>query len=238
MCVLHVQAISAADLIFVNWIIIVAEVFYVVACAKTGGKHMEATLRKERINFMAGDDYGYTMADIEALPEGQRAELLDGELFMMATPTATHQAILMWLSVEVYTKIRDKGGKCKVFAAPFAVYLMNDEKNYVEPDILVICEKEKLDNKGCHGAPDWAVEIVSPTSKKMDFYRKLDAYKLAGVREYWIIDPVKKAIVVYNLEEESIPEIYHFSDTVKSGILEDFEIDFSGLADYDYGEIN
>ena len=198
---------------------------------------MEAILRKERFDFMAGsDDYGYTIADIEALPEGQRAELLDGEMFMMATPTATHQAILMWLGVEIYTKIRDKGGKCKAFVAPFAVYLMNDDRNYVEPDILVICDREKLDKKGCHGAPDWAVEIVSPSSKKLDFYKKVAAYQMAGVREYWIIDPEKKAVVVYNLEQEAIPEIYHFTDTVKSGVLEEFEIDFSKMEDYDYDE--
>lgn len=197
---------------------------------------MEATLRKEGFNIMSVDDFGYTIADIEALPEGQRAELLNGEMFMMASPTATHQAILSWLHVEIYTKIRDKGGKCKAFVSPFAVYLMNDEKNYVEPDVVVICDRGKLDNKGCHGAPDWAVEIVSPSSKKLDFYKKLDAYKNAGVREYWIIEPSKKAVIVYNLEEECIPELYHFTDTVKSRVLEDFEIDFSKMSDYDYGE--
>lgn len=185
---------------------------------------------------MSSDFNGHTIADIEALPEGQRAELLDGEMFMMASPTATHQAILMWLGAEVFIKIKEKGGKCKAFVAPFAVYLMNDDRNYVEPDILVICDRDKLDNKGCHGAPDWVVEIVSPSSKKLDFYKKLSAYESAGVREYWIIDAAKKAVIVYNIEKNAIPAIYHFTDVVKVGVLEDFEIDFSKMTDYDFGE--
>ena len=185
---------------------------------------------------MSSSDFkGYTIADIEALPEGQRAELLDGEMFMMATPTLTHQAISGWLYVEVVTKIRDKKGKCKAFTAPCGVYIKDDDKNYVEPDLVVICDKDKLDNKGCHGAPDWIVEIVSPSSKKMDFYKKLNVYAEAGVREYWIIDPSRKAVIVYNTEQNNIPEIHTFSDVIKVNVLEDFEIDFSKMTDYDYG---
>ena len=197
---------------------------------------MESLLRKRELHSMSSDFNGYTITDIEALPEGQRAELLDGEMFMMASPTATHQEILSWLYVEIYTKIKAKGGKCKAFMSPFAVYLMNDDRNYVEPDILVICDRDKLDNKGCHGAPDWVVEIVSPSSKKLDFYKKLSAYESAGVREYWIIDAAKKAVIVYNIEKNAIPAIYHFTDVVKVGVLEDFEIDFSKMTDYDFGE--
>ena len=197
---------------------------------------MEAVLRKKEFYGMSSSDFkSYTVADIEALPEGQRAELLDGEMFMMATPSLTHQAILMWLSVEVFTKIRDKKGKCKAFVALCAVYIKDDEKNYVEPDLVVICDKDKLDNKGCHGAPDWIVEIVSPSSKKMDFYKKLNVYAEAGVREYWIIDPSRKAVIVYNTEQNNIPEIHTFSDVVKVSVIEDFEIDFSKMTDYDYG---
>lgn len=199
---------------------------------------MDTTVRKKKEwNSMPGSTGGrYTIADIENLPEGVRAELLGGELFLMSSPSTTHQAILTWLGFEIYANIREKSGRCKTFLAPFAVYLMNDETNYVEPDIVVICDKEKIDNRGCHGAPDWALEIVSPSSKRLDFYKKLTAYKEAGVREYWIVDPARQAIVVYNLEEDKIPEIYHFTDVVKSGVLEEFSIDFSGMLEYDYGE--
>ena len=190
---------------------------------------METAIRKKE-----SWDMGYTVADIEALPEGQRAELIDGEMYMMASPSATHQAVQIWLATEIYAKIREKGGKCKAFSAPFAVYIMEDDKNYVEPDIVVICDRDKIDKKGCQGAPDWVIEIVSPFSKKMDFYKKLDLYERAGVREYWVIDASKKAIVIYTLENEGIPEIHSFSDVVKAAVLGDFEIDFSKMTDYEF----
>ena len=100
---------------------------------------------------------------------------------------------------------------------------------------MVVCDKDKLDNKGCHGAPDWIVEIVSPSSKRMDYYRKLTTYAEAGVREYWVIDISRRSIIVHRLEQSDIPEIHSFSDVIKVSVLEDFEIDFSKMVDYDYG---
>lgn len=171
----------------------------------------------------------YTVADIEALPEGERAELIDGELFMMASPTLTHQEILMWLSAKVWNYIVEHEGKCKVLPAPFAVYIKDDIHNYVEPDISVICDKEKLDEKGCHGAPDWVIEIVSPSSRYMDYARKLSLYEAAGVREYWIVDPEQRIIMVYDLEHKEEPELHTFSERVKVGIYEDLFLDFNEL---------
>ena len=176
----------------------------------------------------------YTIEDIEALPEGQRAELFDGEMIMMATPSTSHQAILMWLSNEIYSQIKEKKGPCRVFPAPCAVYLMKDRWNYVEPDILVICEKDKLDKKGCHGAPDWVIEIVSPSSRRLDYYKKLAYYERAGVREYWIVDPEKKKITVYDLEQERDVAVYTFDDTIQVGIYEEFAIDFSKIDEYEF----
>lgn len=143
-----------------------------------------------------------TVADIEALPEGKRAELIDGEMFMMASPMFTHQDLLMWISVRIAQYIAEKGGPCEVVPAPFAVYIANDEHNYVEPDVVVICDRDKLDERGCHGAPDWAVEIVSPSSKYMDYVRKLALYQRTGVREYWLVDPIRKCITVYRMEKK------------------------------------
>lgn len=141
---------------------------------------------------------GYTIADIEALPEGERAELIDGELFWMEAPTWTHQDILMQLSFEISLYIRGKKGKCRVLPAPFAVYIKKDKRNYVEPDISVICDEEKKSEKGCQGAPDWMIEIVSPSSKKMDYERKVKLYREAGAREYWIVDPEAETVAVYD----------------------------------------
>lgn len=171
----------------------------------------------------------YTVKDIEALPEGERAELIDGKIYMMASPTLTHQDILSWLNMRIRMYIMEKRGTCKVLPAPFAVYIKNDDHNYVEPDVSVICDLNKLDEKGCHGAPDWVIEIVSPSSKAMDYIIKCSLYEKAGVRDYWIVDPKVKSIMVYDFEQGTSRQ-YAFSDQVKAGIYEDLFIDFDEIA--------
>ena len=168
----------------------------------------------------------YTIDDIYALPDGQRAELIDGQMYMMAPPTRMHQRITLELSTVINNYIKDKGGSCEVDIAPFAVFLNADDKNYVEPDISVICNPDKLTDKGCTGAPDWIIEIVSPGSRRTDYYTKLFKYRTAGVREYWIVDPEKNRIMVYSFESDDTAE-YTFSEAVKTGIYDDLEIDFS-----------
>ena len=171
----------------------------------------------------------YTIEDIYALPDGQRAELIDGQMYMMAPPSRKHQRITLELSTIINNYIKRKGGSCEVDIAPFAVFLNEDDKNYVEPDISVICSSEKLTDKGCAGAPDWIIEIVSPGSRRMDYFTKLFKYRTAGVREYWIVDPEKNRILVYNFESEDTGD-YSFSDTVKAGIYDDLTIDFNSIA--------
>ena len=107
---------------------------------------------------------------------------------------------------------------------------LEDNRNYVEPDISIICDKSKLTEKGCLGAPDWIIEIVSPGSRQMDYFTKLFKYRTAGVREYWIVDSLKNRITVYNFELESTGE-YNFNDSIKVGIYEDLYIDFSTVTD-------
>ena len=170
----------------------------------------------------------YTIDDIYALPDGQRAELIDGQMYMMAPPTRRHQRITLELSTIINNYIKDKGGSCEVDIAPFAVFLNEDDKNYVEPDISVICAPEKLTDNGCTGAPDWIIEIVSPGSRRMDYFVKLFKYRTAGVREYWIVDPEKNRVTVYLFDSDNTEE-YSFSDTVKVGIYDDLEIDLSSI---------
>ena len=153
--------------------------------------------REEGFTMLKGGK-SYTIADIEALPEGERAELIDGELFMMSSPKRLHQDILLELAIEIRMFIRKKKGTCKTYIAPFAVRIKKDNRNYVEPDISVICDKDKLDEKGCQGAPDWMIEIVSPSSKTMDYERKVKLYREAGAREYWIVDPEAETVTVYD----------------------------------------
>ncbi len=172
-------------------------------------------------------DY-YTIEDIYNLPDGQRAELIDGELYMMATPSRVHQELVSDFTYLIKDYIKNNNGDCKVYPAPFAVFLNANNDIYLEPDISVICDKNKLTDEGCKGAPDWIIEIVSPSSRAMDYNKKLLKYGTAGVREYWIVDPIKQLIMVYNFEHDTF-EQYSFSDKVKAGIYEDFEIDFAGI---------
>lgn len=175
----------------------------------------------------------YTLDDIYNLPDGTRAELIDGQIYYMAPPNTAHQRISTFLHGTIFNYINSKGGRCEVFHAPFAVFLQEDDENnttdYLEPDISVICDKSKINSKGCHGAPDWTIEIVSPSSRQMDYYKKLALYQGAGVREYWIIDPAREVIMVYDLANETPPIIYRFNDSVKVSIYEDLSIDFSQL---------
>lgn len=175
----------------------------------------------------------YTVDDIYALPEDERAELIDGQIYYMAPTTRKHQDVSMELSSQIKAYVRSKGGQSKVYAAPFAVYLDESANTYVEPDISVICDKNKLIDKGCKGAPDWIIEIVSPASRRMDYYTKLFKYRTAGVREYWIVDPDKDRIFVYHFvaesaEEESMEE-YTLKDSVKTGIYDELVIDFGDM---------
>lgn len=170
----------------------------------------------------------YTIEDIYDLPNGQRAELIDGQMYMMTPPSRIHQEIVFSLSRKIADYIDAEKGNCKVYLAPFAVFLNEDDRNYVEPDISVICDKTKLTDKGCTGAPDWIIEVVSPGSQHMDYMTKLFKYRTAGVREYWIVDPKDSTITIYNFEYDSMGK-YTFSDNIRVGIYEDLEIDFSKL---------
>lgn len=180
---------------------------------RSGGARMDMP-RKENV---------YTIHDIYALPDGERAELLDGKIYYMAPPNTQHQRLVHFFDREIGNYIQSHKGECEVFPAPFAVFLDKDDRNYVEPDISVICDRNKLNDKGCNGAPDWVIEIVSPGSKSMDYFIKLFKYRLAGVKEYWIVDFAKELITVYQFEKE-VMEQYCFGENVPVGIYEGFTI--------------
>lgn len=171
----------------------------------------------------------YTVDDIYTLPEGERAELIDGKLYMMAPPSRIHQKLIMELSATIRDYIKKKGGLCEVYPAPFAVFLNEDDKNYVEPDISVICTPEKLTDKGCNGTPDWIIEIVSPSSQRMDYLTKLFKYRTAGVREYWIVDPSKELVQAYLFSDTEDFSQYTFSESASVGIFTDLKICISDL---------
>lgn len=159
----------------------------------------------------------YTVDDIYSLPAGERAELIDGKIYYMSPPSTRHQMLVMDLSYQIKDYIERNKGECEVFPAPFAVFLNENDRNYVEPDISVICDKKKITERGCNGSPDWIIEVVSSSSRQMDYFKKLFRYRAAGVREYWVVDPEKKIVTVYNFEQDRMDE-YCFGLEVPVGI--------------------
>ena len=171
----------------------------------------------------------YTTDDIYALPDGERAELIDGQIYMMGTPSRIHQKLVGQLSRIIGNYIESDHDSCEIYPAPFAVFIKKDDKNYVEPDISVICDKNKLSDRGCEGAPDFIIEIVSPSSRRMDYYKKCALYAESGVREYWIVDPEKQRTMIYRYEDDAAPMIVPFEQDLAVGIYNNFMINVSKL---------
>ena len=176
----------------------------------------------------------YTFADVLAWDEKERAEIIGGEVFMLATPSTDHQLISGELFAQLHAYL--KGKKCKAIQAPFAVRLFEQDGDsldgvdtVVEPDITVVCDRDKLDSKGCKGAPDMVVEILSPSTQRHDRLTKFNLYQRAGVREYWIVDPANQAVQSFVLEDGrySVKEFGTVGDKMKVNALEDCVIDLS-----------
>lgn len=177
----------------------------------------------------------YTFADVLAWDDGERAELIDGEVFLMApAPSRAHQEI----SGEMFRQLANylEGKKCKVYHAPFDVRLFEkdgdvpeDVYTVVEPDITVVCAPSKLDDHGCKGAPDMVVEILSPSTQRHDRLVKLGLYQRAGVREYWIVDPDSQTVQVLTLSDRLLlpHEVYDRKGVAKVNVLDGCFIELS-----------
>ena len=165
------------------------------------------------------EDYSNkTLDDYLALPEGIRVELIDGVFYDLEAPTTIHQRIGMTIArqFEDYNDAND--GSCVPFIAPTDVQLDSDDKTIVEPDVLVVCDRNKITKPRIVGAPDFIVEVLSPSNWYHDTQRKLWKYKQAGVREYWIVMPEQMKIHVYEFEKSDKPMIYSFEDEIPVGI--------------------
>jgi len=172
-----------------------------------------------------------TLEQYEALPEEKRAEVFEGIVYDMASPSQIHQMLLTELLVILRNHSKGKGSNCSVFPAPFDVKLSDKPLTIVQPDIMVICDKDKLDGKKCNGAPDFIIEIVSPGNPADDYIRKLYYYKYYGVREYWIVDPKRKTITVNYFEGNIVSVQYPFDSIIKVNIYDDLLINFSEIAE-------
>ncbi|MDR1250240.1 MAG: Uma2 family endonuclease [Treponema sp.] len=174
----------------------------------------------------------YTYADYLEWDEDERYELIDGKAYMMTTPSRLHQQISGELSGALWAFL--KGKPCKVYAAPFSVRLHPAENlsddTVVEPDLVVVCDSSKLDRRGCNGAPDLVVEILSPSTSRHDRIVKFQKYREEGVREYWIADPEEKSLVVYALKNgEYVASTYEDTDTVQVAVLPGCAIDLKNV---------
>ena len=169
----------------------------------------------------------YTLKDYYALPDDRRVELIDGVIYDMTAPTNPHQMIQGELFFQLKSYINGKKGPCIPFMAPADVQLDADDKTMVEPDVFVVCDRNKITKSHTIGAPDLVMEILSPSTWRKDSYTKLAKYTLAGVREYWIIDPETLKIMVYDLENNTMAQLYTFKDYVPVLIFgSDCKIDF------------
>ena len=169
----------------------------------------------------------YTAEDYWALPEGTRAELIGGELWNLASPSRIHQEIVAELTTRLRSTIKSNKGTCKVYPAPFAVNLFADDSTFVEPDVSVICDRSKLSDRGCEGAPDLIIEVASPSNSDMDYISKLSLYRDAGVREYWICDPQRERTRIFVFGPSSTYMELPFDATVASSVLPGFSVNFA-----------
>ena len=161
----------------------------------------------------------YTLEDYYAIPDERRVELIDGEIFDMAAPSVTHQIILGELYIQFRACAELHGQTCRVFLSPCDVQLDNDNKTMVQPDLFVLCHDFDRAGRSIPGAPELTLEILSDSTRSKDLLLKTYKYKNAGVKEYWIVDPKKKEILVYDFSDEDlIPERYTFSDQVPIGL--------------------
>ena len=174
----------------------------------------------------------YTLEDYLALPDERRVELIDGVIYDMSAPTGYHQLIAGQLYSTLLSWIRGKKGSCMPFISPVDVQLDCDDRTIVQPDVLILCDKSKYTPARIIGAPDFVAEVLSKSTRRKDIFIKLNKYKNAGVREYWMIDPDKKTVMAWNFEKEDEVKMYGFRDNIPVGIYnEECVIDFAAIDD-------
>ncbi len=169
----------------------------------------------------------YTVEDYYVMPDDQRVELIDGVFYDMAAPTVEHQLLVGSVYAQLLAFIRSRKVKCVPLMSPVDVKLDEDNKTMVQPDVVVVCDRGKITERVVLGGPDFVLEVVSPSSASKDYIKKAAKYEAAGVREYWIVDPLTKRVVKYDLEEGGSPGIYPLSGKIGVSIFNnEIEIDF------------
>ncbi len=186
---------------------------------------------------MPEDKKSYTYADYLAWEHDVCAEVINGEIISMSpSPTPKHQNVVDELTAEFKMFLRGK--TCTAFSAPMDVCLFADKetkeesiKDWVQPDLFVVCDETKIGDKNIHGAPDLVIEVLSPSTARNDRLIKFQNYEKAGVKEYWIVDPYNMSVEIYTLEEASFKQtaIYGKDDLLTVGIFSDLQIDLKNI---------
>ena len=196
---------------------------------------LEKVLRKENpfmvsepaFQYQVKKQGEYTLEDYYQIPDDQRVELIDGVIYDMAAPTSIHQIIAGHFYAQLLSYVMSKKGKCMPMISPLDVQLDCDNKTMVQPDVVVVCDRDKIIKRCVYGAPDLVVEVLSPYTKKKDMTLKMHKYANAGVKEYWLIDPDKKKNIVYNFIKDDY-SIYGFDSIIPVAIWDgDCQIDFN-----------
>lgn len=192
----------------------------------------DTSMVKEAATYYGAHTQGnYTIEDYRALPEERRVELIDGYFYDMSSPTFLHQKIAGEVYRQIANFIMDNDGKCQPLVAPIDIQLDCDEKTMVQPDVAILCKDDKVRKWGVFGAPDFVLEVVSPSTKRKDYTKKLSKYMNAGVREYWILDPYQQKLLVYFFESEFCPAIHGLDKPVPVGIYNgELEIKFEHIS--------
>lgn len=201
-------------------------------------------IEESLVNFIKGEAGGIdydavdlkifskTIDDFYALPTDTRGELIDGVIFNMSVPSIWHQNVVGNMFVNLASYIKSNKGPCKAIISPVDVQLDMDDKTMLEPDLIIVCDPNKIKDNCIYGAPDFVLEVTSKSTRSRDFVLKLSKYKNAGVREYWIIDEISKKVYVYsflNSTENFEVNSYEFTDTIPIRIYNDLEIDMNEI---------
>ena len=173
----------------------------------------------------------YTVKDYYAIPEDRRVELIDGYIYDLASASKVHQRILLAIATQIQSCIESLRKECEVYVAPSDVQLDKDIYTMVQPDVFVVCGDDAPKEHAHQGAPELIVEILSPSGRMHDKVRKLMKYRNAGVREYWIVDPEKREVLVYLFAEGDEPEHFTFEDIIPIRISEEHcKVDFAKIS--------
>lgn len=170
----------------------------------------DAYIREAQSIYAMKQQGEYTLEDYYEIPDDIRVELIDGVFYNMTAPTSPHQLIAGFIYAKLLGHVMGNKGTCLPMISPLDIQLDCDDKTMVQPDVIIVCDRDKIINRCVYGAPDFVIEVLSKSTRKKDMVTKLNKYMNAGVREYWMIDPINKKVIVYDFEHEEYPVIYGF----------------------------